>query len=114
MKTALGDEIKEVRVSARLNESPVCVVFDDGEMSPQIVQMMKAMGQPMPEIKPSLEINPHNAIIKKLELVTDEAKIAEVANILYEQARLLGGLQIQNTARFAKSLENFVSNSLTN
>lgn len=114
MKAALGDEVKEVRVSSRLNESPVCVVFDDGEMSPQIAQMMKAMGQIMPDVKPTLELNPNNSLINRLELISDDVKIAEVSNLLYEQARLLGGLQIKDAAKFAKGLEYFVSNSLTN
>ncbi len=110
IKVALGDEVKEVRVSSRLNSSPVCVVFDEGEMSPQIVQMMKAMGQPMPEVKPTLEINPKSELINKLE--ANEAKIADVAHLLYEQARLLGGLEIKNAAKFAKGIENFIANGL--
>ena len=65
LKTALGGRAKDVQVSTRLVDSPACLVVGDGELTPQMVQMLKQMGQEVPDIKPTLEVNPNHPLIQK-------------------------------------------------
>jgi len=112
IKHALGEEVKEVRVSNRLSDSPVCAVFDEGEMNPQMMQMLKAMGQAVPESKPSFEINPNHAIINKLESLSDDAMLADISEILFAEAKLLAGMELKNTDVFSKKLNSILSKAI--
>ena len=68
MKKLLGDKVKDVKVSSRLNDSPSCIVADENDPTAQMQEMMRSMGQmDMPEIKPILEINPNHDIVSKLK-----------------------------------------------
>ncbi|WP_321409310.1 molecular chaperone HtpG [Tolumonas auensis] len=94
LKTALGSEVADVRVSHRLTETPVCAVTDGHGMSSQMMKLMKAAGQPVPEQKYILEVNPEHALIQHIADLQDEERFKEWALLLQEQAQLTeqGGL----------------------
>ena len=76
MKKLLGDKVKDVKVSSRLNDSPSCIVADENDPTAQMQEMMRSMGQmDMPEIKPILEINPNHDIVSKLKEKTRQSHL---------------------------------------
>ncbi|MGL5289408.1 MAG: molecular chaperone HtpG, partial [Aeromonas sp.] len=93
-KHSLGDAVKEVRMSHRLTDSPSCIVTDAYGMSSQMIKLMRAAGQAVPEQKYILELNPDHALVKKLDTITDETLFGEWMTLLHEQAQLAdqGGL----------------------
>ena len=111
IKKALGDEVKEVKLSKRLGEeSPSCIVVDENDPSFQMERMMRAMGQEgMSSIKPILEINADHPLVAKIRESNDEALIKDVSNVLLDQALLIAGVEIKEPAEFVKSLNNLLS-----
>lgn len=111
IKKALGDEVKEVKLSKRLGEeSPSCIVVDENDPSFQMERMMRAMGQEgMSGIKPILEINADHPLVTKIRESDDEALIKDVSNVLLDQALLIAGVEIKEPAEFVKSLNNLLS-----
>lgn len=110
IKKALGDKVKEVRLSKTLSgENPSCIVVDQNDPSWQMVQMMKAMGQNGPDLKPILEINAEHPIVAKLKDSSDEALAADVSEVLFDQALLIAGVELKDPADFVKSLNNLLS-----
>ncbi len=105
LKTALGERAKDVRVSSRLVDSPACLVVGDGELSPQMVQMLKAMGQPVPDVKPTLEINPTHPLITKLE---SSAEFDDLAQVIFDQALLADGGQLDDPAEYLKRINKLL------
>ena len=67
IKTALGEQVKEVRVTLRLTDSPACLVADEHDMTGNLARMLKAAGQKVPESKPILEINPEHPLVQRLK-----------------------------------------------
>lgn len=116
-KKALGDEIKEVRLSNRLVDAPACVVADPEDPNAAMMKMMKQMGAmgmggDIPEPKPILELNPNHAILTKLLLSNDEAKTAEIAHLLLEEAKLLEGGKLKDVNSFVKRLNTLLEKTL--
>ena len=111
IKKALGDEVKEVKLSKRLGEeSPSCIVVDENDPSFQMERMMRAMGQEgMSGVKPILEINADHPLVAKIRESDDEALIKDVSNVLLDQALLIAGVEIKEPAEFVKSLNNLLS-----
>ena len=110
IQKALGDKVKEVKLSKTLSgENPSCIVVDENDPSYQMIQMMKAMGQPGPELKPILEVNGDHPIVAKLKDSTDEALISNVAEVLFNQALLIAGVEIKEPAVFVKALNTLLS-----
>lgn len=110
IKKALGEKVKEVRLSKTLTgENPSCIVVDQNDPSWQMVQMMKAMGQNGPELKPILEINAEHPIVAKIKDSSDEAVISDVSEVLLDQALLVAGVELKDPADFVKSLNNLLS-----
>ena len=110
IQKALGDKVKEVKLSKTLSgENPSCIVVDENDPSYQMIQMMKAMGQPGPELKPILEVNGDHPIVAKLKDSTDEALISNVAEVLFNQALLIAGVEIKEPAAFVKALNTLLS-----
>ncbi|OOS25049.1 molecular chaperone HtpG [Moraxella porci DSM 25326] len=105
LKTTLGERAKDVRVSSRLVDSPACLVVGDGELSPQMVQMLKAMGQPVPDVKPTLEINPTHPLITKLE---SSAEFDDLAQVIFDQALLADGGQLDDPAGYLKRVNKLL------
>ncbi len=116
-KKALGDEIKEVRLSNRLVDAPACVVADPEDPNAAMMKMMKQMGAmgmggDIPEPKPILELNSNHAILTKLLLSNDEAKTAEIAHLLLEEAKLLEGGKLKDVNSFVKRLNTLLEKTL--
>ena len=109
LKTALGDKVKDVRVTGRLVDSPACVVVDEHELSPHLLRMLKAAGQNAPEVKPILEINPEHALISRLQAAED-AEFGEWALLLLDQAMLAEGASLAEPAAFVKRMNQLLLN----
>ena len=110
IKNALGDAVKEVRFSKRLADSPSCIVVDENDPSLQMERMMRAMGQQLRgEVIPILEINAEHPILQRLKDTDDEALIADTAFVLLDQALLLEGSTLKDTADFVKRLNKLLA-----
>ena len=110
IKNALGDAVKEVRLSKRLADSPSCIVVDENDPSLQMERMMRAMGQQLRgEVKPILEINAEHPILQRLKDTDDEAFIADTAFVLLDEALLLEGSTLKDTADFVKRLNKLLA-----
>ena len=101
LKGVLGSRAKDVRVSNRLVDSPALLVTADGELSPQMMQMLKQMGQPVPESKPILEVNPNHPLIQKLE---SAEQFDDLAQVIFDQALLAEGGQLDDPAAYLKRI----------
>ena len=109
LQKALGEKVKEVRLSKTLSgENPSCIVVDENDPSYQMVQMMKAMGQEGPEMKPILEVNGDHPIVAKVR-DADDATIADVAEVLLDQALLIAGVELKEPAAFVKAMNNLLT-----
>lgn len=104
LKELLGDRVGEVKVSARLTDSPSCLALSDYEMAPHLARLLREAGQDMPESKPTLEINPQHALVKRVETEADEAKARDLATLLLEQAEISAGAQLPDPAAFVQRM----------
>lgn len=104
IKTTLDANVKEVRVTHRLTDSPACLVADEQDMSANLARMLKAAGQAAPETKPILEINPTHRLVEKLKAEKDDGKFTDYANILFDQALLAEGGQLDDPASFVRRI----------
>ena len=102
---SLKDKTKEVRVTTRLVDSPACLVTGEGELSPQLIRMLKDAGQPVPDMKPILEINPEHPLVKKLEGTT---QFDDLANIIFDQAVIAEGGLPENPAEYVKRINSLL------
>ena len=109
IKTALGDEVKDVRVTTRLTTSPACLVVDQYDIDPAFQRILKAVGQQGPQVKPILEINPHHPILLRMKGETDEKRLADWAFTLLDQSVLSLGEQLENPTRFVNRLNDLLS-----
>jgi len=91
LKETLKDKASDVRATSRLVDSPACLVVQDGDMSTQLARMLKQAGQPVPEVKPILEVNAQHPLVKKLEASSETNGFDDLANILFDQALLAEG-----------------------
>ena len=98
LKDALKDRAKDVRVTTRLVDSPACLVVDEGDMSGHLARMLKQAGQSAPKSQPILEVNAEHALVKKL--AADDARFDDLANILFDQALLAEGGQLDDPAAY--------------
>ena len=108
VQQALGDNVQEVRVTHRLTDSPACVVLPEHEMGFQMRRMMEAAGQPLPEVKPILELNPDHALISRLES-TEGGNFDDLAHILLDQAVIAEGGHLDDPAAYVKRLNTLLS-----
>lgn len=113
IKATIGDRVKEVRASSRLAGSPSVIVSDEDEPSARMRQMMQAMGQKdLPELKPTLEINPDHEIIRKLLTDPTNSKVEDAAWLLFDQALLLEGMPLKDPAVFVQRLNRVLNQSI--
>ena len=111
MREVLKDEVKDVKLSRRLNESPTCLIYDKNDPDFAMQEMLKQMGQSnLPKIKPILEINPNHEIFEKL--TQKEASIYEVAELLLDMTKLNEGINLENPAKFSQNLSKLIAKSL--
>ncbi|MGZ8266744.1 MAG: molecular chaperone HtpG [Burkholderiales bacterium] len=108
IKKALGEKVKDVRATHRLTESPVCLVADEHDMGMHLERLLKAAGQTVPTSKPILEVNTHHPLVRKLEGESDEARFGEWSQVLFDQALLAEGGQLEDPAGFVKRLNQLV------
>jgi len=113
IKATLGDAVKEVRASSRLADSPSVIVSDEDEPSARMRQMMQAMGQKnLPELQPTLEINPDHEIIRKLLADPSSGKVEDAAWLLFDQALLLEGVPLKDPTAFVQRLNRVLNQSI--
>ena len=116
IRSALQDEVKEVRLSSRLKQSPSCLVLEEGDLSPQLEAMLRQAGQEVPDHKPILELNPDHAILKKLQAVFEangtDSRIPDYAGLLLGQAILAEGGQLTDPAAFTQKLSALMAEAL--
>ena len=105
----LGDKVKEVRITHRLTSSPSCVVADSYDMSGNIQRILKASGQDVPESKPILELNPEHSLVVKLKSLDDDNAFSNWSNLLFEQAILAEGGQLDDPASFVTRLNQLLT-----
>ncbi|WP_029146963.1 molecular chaperone HtpG [Methylophilus sp. 5] len=108
IKTALGDAVKEVKVTHRLTDSPACLVAGEHDLSGNLARILKAAGQKAPDSKPTLEINPGHRLVEKLKAEADDARFADYAHVLFDQALLAEGGQLEDPASFVKRMNSLI------
>ncbi|MBD1391242.1 molecular chaperone HtpG [Neiella sp. HB171785] len=110
IKTSLGEAVKDVRVTHRLTNSPACIVVDEHDMSSQMVKLMKAAGQPVPEQKFILEVNPEHDLVKQMDSLQAEDTFAEWSQLLLDQATLAEQGTLDDPASFVARVNKLLLN----
>ncbi|MCS6174424.1 molecular chaperone HtpG [Shewanella baltica] len=108
IKAALGSTVADVKVTSRLTDTPACVVAGEGEMSTQMIKLMQAAGQPVPEVKPTFEINPAHPLVSRLNDLQDEAAFADWSNLLLQQAQLSEKGSLADPSAFIKLMNQML------
>ena len=110
LKAALAGRAKDVRITTRLVDSPACLVVEEGDMSGHLARMLKQAGQTAPKTEPILEVNAEHAMVKKLaSLVDDGGRFDDLANILFDQALLAEGGQLEDPAAYVARVTKLLS-----
>jgi len=108
IQEVLTDRASAVRVTHRLTDSPACLVSDEHGMSTNLERLLKAAGQKIPALKPILEINPHHPLVERLRDESDRDRFASWSHILFDQATLAEGGQLDDPAAFVKRLNELM------
>jgi molecular chaperone HtpG len=108
VKAALTEQVAEVRITDRLTDSPACVVVAEHDMGAQMRRILEQAGQKLPDSKPILELNPEHPLVKKLEQETSESRFGDLAHILFDQANLAEGAQLQDPAAYVQRLNKLL------
>jgi molecular chaperone HtpG len=104
----LGERVKEVRVTHRLTDSPACLVADSWAMSANLERLLKQAGHNVPESKPTLEVNPQHPLVQALKYESDDKRFADWSHILFDQAVLAEGGQLDEPGAFVKRLNELM------
>ncbi|MDV2483244.1 molecular chaperone HtpG [Acinetobacter towneri] len=105
LSASLSAKTKEVRVTTRLVDSPACLVTGEGELSPQLIRMLKDAGQAVPDMKPILEINPEHPLVKKLQ---DSNQFDDLAHVIFDQAVIAEGGLPEDPAEYVKRINSLL------
>ena len=108
VKEALGDRVNEVRVTSRLTDSPACLVVGEFDMGAQMKRILAAAGQKVPESKPTFELNPEHPLVQKLDHEADEDRFKDLTAILFDQAHLAEGAQLEDPAAYVHRLNKLL------
>ena len=108
MQKVLGEKVKSVRVSSRLTSSPACLVVQDHDMGIAFHKMLKAAGHDVPSAAPILEINAKHALVAQLENMDDEARFADWTRLLFDQALLAEGGQLDDPSDYVRRLNDLL------
>ena len=108
IKEVMADKVKEVRITHRLTDSPACLAVDDNDMGLQMRRIMEASGQSVPDTKPIFEINPDHPLVKKLDKEPDEDRFADLISVLFDQASLAEGGQLDDPGAFTARLNKLL------
>ncbi|MCJ7764940.1 MAG: molecular chaperone HtpG, partial [Thiovulaceae bacterium] len=113
-KTSLGDNVKSIEVTTALTDSPVALKIDKEDPSYMMAQMMAQMGQggETPPVKPILMINPNHELLAKLKDSADQNLINDAAHVLFDQAKLFDGMELDDTAEFIARMHRIMSKAL--
>ena len=113
IKDKLGNEVKDVKITSRLDSFASCITKDAGDAQmAAMAHMFRAMGQEAPEVKPILEINPNHEIVKKLQSSTNDELIEDVSWILLDLAKISEGVDVSDKVAFAKRLTKITAKAL--
>ena len=113
IKDKLGSEVKDVKITSRLDSFASCITKDAGDAQmAAMAHMFRAMGQEAPEVKPILEINPNHEIVKKLQSSTNDELIEDVSWILLDLAKISEGVDVSDKVAFAKRLSKITAKAL--
>jgi molecular chaperone HtpG len=111
VKTILGDQVKDVRLSHRLTDSPSCLVADENDMGIQLQRLLKAAGQTVAEVKPIFELNPEHPLVLKLKAEQNEDRFKDWTHILFDQAVLAEGGQLKDPAQYVQRINKLLLSS---
>ena len=104
IRSLLGERVEDVRVSARLTDSPSCLALADHDMAPHFARLLREAGQDLPDSRPTLEVNPEHALLKRLEGESDETRAGDLACLLLEQAEIAAGAPLDDPAAFVQRM----------
>jgi molecular chaperone HtpG len=108
LKTVLSDQLEDVRASSRLTDSPACLVVGEQDMGAQMRRIMEAAGQEVPSSKPILEVNPAHPLVERMDAEADEDRFADLAAIIFDQANLAEGGQLDDPAAYVRRLNKLL------
>jgi molecular chaperone HtpG len=108
IKTNLSGRVDSVSETRRLTDSPACLVYTENSLSPQMKKMMASAGQDVPDDLPGLEINLKHSLVVLLKKTTNDKKFSELTELLYDQATLSAGQQLDNPSLFVKRLNQLL------
>lgn len=108
VKRVLEERVNEVRISHRLTDSPACLAIDDHAMGAQMRKIMEASGQAVPDVKPHFEINPGHPLVERLDKEQDEDRFDDLVEILFDQANLADGGQLDDPSAFSARLNKIL------
>lgn len=108
LKTALGDQVADVRVSHRLTDSPAILAIGEQDLGLQMRQILEASGQKVPDSKPIFEINPAHSLVEKLDAETDEQRFTDLSLILFDQAALAAGDSLKDPSAYVQRLNKLL------
>ena len=108
VKATLGEAVSDVRLTHRLTTSPACLVTSENDMSANLERILKSAGQKIPDNKPIFEINPEHPLVLKLKDEADEGQFTELSKVLFDQAMLAEGGQLEDPASFVKRLNELL------
>ncbi|WP_202845100.1 molecular chaperone HtpG [Luteimonas saliphila] len=109
IKGLLGERVEDVRVSARLTDSPACLALSEYEMAPHLARLLREAGQDVPGGKPVLEVNPRHPLLQRLLGEHDDARAADLAHLLLEQAELAAGAPLPDPAAFVQRMNRLLA-----
>lgn len=107
-KSVLEAQVSDVRITHRLTDSPACVVVGDHDLGAQMRRILEAAGQKVPDSKPIFELNPDHPLVKKLEQEANDERFGDLAHILFDQANLAEGAQLQDPAAYVQRLNKLL------
>ncbi|MBT2971344.1 MAG: molecular chaperone HtpG [gamma proteobacterium symbiont of Ctena orbiculata] len=108
MQDVLGEAVKEIRVSQRLTDSPACLVVEEHDMSANLARVLKSVGQDAPQTKPIMEINATHPLVGRLEGEEDSDRFGDLTKVLFDQAQLAEGGQLDDPAAFVRRLNSLM------
>ena len=108
MQEALGERVKEVRLTHRLTDSPSCLVVEEQEMAINMQKIMEAAGQKIPSSKPVLEVNPQHPIVLRLKDEADKQRFGDITSVLFDQAMLSEGGQLDDPSAFVSRVNSLL------
>lgn len=108
MKSALTEQVEDVRITHRLTDSPACLVVGEHDMGAQMRRLLESAGQKVPDSKPIIEINPEHPLVVKLDQEQDEDRFSDLAKVLFDQASLAEGGHLKDPAAYVQRLNKLL------